>query len=205
MSAFVAAALLILSFSVSARAESPKLTVYAERPESLGSVSSQSLQQELLRLLDPQVEWIWKGSSVAAKEQTADWIAVGSFDGVCSTAEVPASARNHGMVLAHTAISNGRVLPFFRVDCGRILQILAPALRSLSTESREVVFGRALGRVIAHEIYHVLERTTEHQASGIAKPFLSVSDLTAEGVAFERRTVAAQVAPAMSRDSSDSR
>jgi hypothetical protein len=202
MSATVSAALMILCLALSVRAETT-LTVYAERPDTLGLVSSQSMQQELQRLVAPGVVWIWKDSGIDAKG--ANWIAVGSFDGVCSARNLPdRSLDGHGNVLAHTAVANGRVLPFFRVDCTSVLRILAPALRPLDETSREELLGRALGRVIAHEIYHVMARTTEHHATGIGKAFFALADLTGEGVAFEHGAVA-QGTFTPERETSDSR
>ncbi|HYR43293.1 MAG TPA: hypothetical protein VER98_09735 [Terriglobia bacterium] len=49
----------------------------------------------------------------------------------------------------------------------------------LGTRVEPSVLGRALGRVAAHEIYHIVAQTTEHQESGIAKAAFSVRDLTA--------------------------
>jgi hypothetical protein len=43
---------------------------------------------------------------------------------------------------------------------------------------------RALGRVIAHEIYHILAQTTEHDESGVAKAAFSLEDLMVDGFAF---------------------
>jgi hypothetical protein len=206
MLALVSAALLVIFLSLGAHAQSRTITVYAERPDSLGATSTESLQQEMLRLLAPaRVKWVWKDAARSIEFNDTDSIAVGSFDGVCSVAGLPMANRSpdgDASVLGHTSISNGRVLPFFRVDCGSILRVLTPALRSLSSQSREEVFGRALGRVVAHEIYHVLSRTTQHQTSGVAKPVFSLNDLTAEALAFERRS--AQLTPAPSRNSSSS-
>jgi hypothetical protein len=201
MSAIVSAALVILCLALNVRAETTTLTVYAERPATLGPTSTQFMQQELQRLVAPGVEWVWKEAGVDAKG--ANWIAVGSFDGVCSVRELPDHV-DGSSVLAHTAVANGRVLPFFRVDCTSILRILTPALRHLDETSREIVLGRALARVIAHEIYHVTARTTEHHSSGIGKAFFALADLTNDGAGFER-TVIAQETIAVERETSDSR
>src|SRR5262249_13086397 len=74
--------------------------------------------------------------------------------------------------LADTSISNGHVLPFFRVDCPRLI-------RMLGSQLEPSVLGRALARVIAHEIYHIVARTTDHQQNGVAKAVFSLRDLTA--------------------------
>jgi len=44
----------------------------------------------------------------------------------------------------------------------------------------DVVFGRAIARVLAHELYHVLARTESHAAKGVAQRALSGSDLAAD-------------------------
>lgn len=56
--------------------------------------------------------------------------------------------------------------------------MLASRLEPLSLPLRRVVFGRALARLIAHEIYYVLAQTTGHPDSGVAKPWFSLNDLT---------------------------
>ncbi|HLH32228.1 MAG TPA: hypothetical protein VKY31_13575, partial [Terriglobia bacterium] len=48
-----------------------------------------------------------------------------------------------------------------------------------------VLFGRAMARVMAHEIYHVLAAATDHAGSGIAKPSLSFEDLVSDRFAFD--------------------
>src|SRR5207249_4430626 len=74
--------------------------------------------------------------------------------------------------LADTSIANGRILPFFRVDCTRLIGLFG-------TEVEPAVLGRALARLLAHEIYHIVAQTAEHQKSGVAKAVFSIRDLTA--------------------------
>jgi hypothetical protein len=44
--------------------------------------------------------------------------------------------------------------------------------------------GRALARVLSHELYHVLARTTGHAREGVAKPSLAGADLSSAYLAF---------------------
>ena len=89
-------------------------------------------------------------------------------------------------VLAETPVqARGRVLPFFTVDCGRLVQTLWPTLNYLGVPLRQSMLGRALGRVIAHEIYHILTQAKDHTDSGIAKASLSIQDLMTERFAFD--------------------
>ena len=47
-----------------------------------------------------------------------------------------------------------------------------------------------MARVVAHELYHVLMRTTEHARAGVARSCFSSSDLLAERFEFEAATLA---------------
>ena len=44
----------------------------------------------------------------------------------------------------------------------------------------EQVYGRALGRVLAHELYHIFARTCHHGQEGVAKTALSGKALISE-------------------------
>jgi hypothetical protein len=98
--------------------------------------------------------------------------------------------RQDAVSLADSSVSEGRVLPFVRVDCAYLAQMLAPALRGLPENNREAAFGRALARIIAHEIYHIMGETTEHQTRGVAKASFSVRDLMAEDFSFDHSSIA---------------
>ena len=52
------------------------------------------------------------------------------------------------------------------------------------------LYGRAMARVVAHELYHVLMRTTEHARAGVARSCFSTSDLLTERFEFEGATLA---------------
>src|SRR5262249_4569893 len=48
----------------------------------------------------------------------------------------------------------------------RALSYLAPAA---TAEQRQKALGLAMGRVVAHELYHVLAHTTEHTQRGLTQ------------------------------------
>jgi hypothetical protein len=87
-------------------------------------------------------------------------------------------------VLAQTHIVDGRVLPFADVLCDAVRQLVAPDLRAAVARDRDALFGRALGRVAAHELYHILLRTTEHAHSGLSRAEQSAPDLLTSQAAF---------------------
>lgn len=172
----------ILCFSICATAQTRTLHVYPGPANSLDSVSANSLELELKRVLTPAgivPAWI-KASEKADVHVEVERLVVGTFEGNCSVENLLSSAAPvRTKTLADTSVSNNRILPYFRVDCARVIRTLAPTLQPLSVPFRAAILGRALARVIAHEIYHILAETADHQDFGIAKAQLSLADLTA--------------------------
>jgi hypothetical protein len=170
----------ILGFSVCATAQTRTLDVYPGPATGLDSVSVNSLELELKRVLAPAgIVPAWRKASDSAGKVEAERLVVGAFDGNCSVETLPSSAAPvRTRTLADTSVSRNRILPYFRVDCVRIIRTLAPLLQPLNVPFREAILGRALARVIAHEIYHILAQTADHQDFGVAKAQLSLADLT---------------------------
>jgi len=71
----------------------------------------------------------------------------------------------------------GKVLPFADIDCDSVRKLIDRELRRASAGLREDILGRAMGRVVAHELYHILLHTTSHGRDGLARPAQSRSDL----------------------------
>ncbi|MGP8248142.1 MAG: hypothetical protein ACLQVN_26965 [Bryobacteraceae bacterium] len=47
---------------------------------------------------------------------------------------------------------------------------------------QELLFGRALGRVLAHEVYHMMAKTTRHGSTGVTMPALSDAQLITDSL-----------------------
>src|SRR5262249_1552095 len=146
------------------------LALYAEPARGLEPESDSIMRAELQRLLAPAgLEIVWKSLATRKAGEDFEFVAVSSFDGSCAvepTSPSPTTASIPG-----TSISNGRILPFFRVDCARLM-------RMLGSQPEPAVVGRALARVMAHEIYHIVAQTKDHQQAGVAKAVFSIRDLT---------------------------
>jgi len=175
------AASLVLFASVCAQAQTRTLALYAGPAPGLNTESTLVMRAELQRLLVPAgLQVVWKDSIVRRNGEDFELIAVGTFEGSCSP-EKPAQTGIAASV-ADTSMSNGRVLPFFRVDCTRLIQALGRSINSL-------VFGRALARVIAHELHHIVARIADHQDSGVAKAVFSAQDLTDARFEFDSASI----------------
>jgi hypothetical protein len=79
------------------------------------------------------------------------------------------------------------ILPFSDVDCDRIRAFIRRGLLSLPEGDREAIFGRAMGRVLAHELYHVFAKTGRHGSRGIGKAAYSVQELLSPNFRFQER------------------
>ena len=169
--------LLVLFVSVCAQAQTHTLAVYAGSASGLHPESKSAMKAEVQRLLSPAtLEVIWKNTAEKRAGEDFEFVAVASFEGSCAVSQaVPAVAT---VSLADTSVSDGRILPFFTIDCTRVIQMLGPHVEP-------TVLGRALGRIIAHELYHIVARTSDHHDTGVAKAAFSIRDLTNSRFEFD--------------------
>src|SRR5262249_25045036 len=74
---------------------------------------------------------------------------------------------------------------------------LQSGLFVLPPREREAAFGRALARVAAHELYHILARTAQH-GSGLSKALFSPKELLSDEFRFDERESEALRSPSES-------
>lgn len=110
----------------------------------------------------------------------------------------------HGMeriesesALGFTHSVDGHLLPFVEVLCDRV-RALTMFRRTNEVREPALVFGRALGRVLAHEMFHVLAETSSHADEGLVRPNLSGLELTSHYLGLDRKSVR-KLASAISR------
>ncbi|MCU1263483.1 MAG: hypothetical protein JWO80_6368 [Bryobacterales bacterium] len=149
-----------------------------ERPASERAVVA--MHEEVARIMGPlgwQPEW----HALEEAPSTLPLFVILSFKGVCRV-QTGFSQDPDSLTLASTEVSGTHVLPFSSVECNKVRSLL-PGLR-WDRES-ETVLGRALGRVIVHELYHFLLQTRKHAAKGIANAFQTSRELTAAEFRFD--------------------
>ena len=147
------------------------------------------------------VEWRDHGNST----ETDGFLTVLELRGVCETPDHRADESVlTGAKLASTAVTDGRILPFSWVNCETLTQFLTPVIMDQPDERREFLYGRAMGRVVAHELYHILSNEPGHEEDGVAKPSFTTHDVLADQFNFNHATLAkfqAGPAPAAATDS----
>jgi hypothetical protein len=90
-----------------------------------------------------------------------------------------------GASLAETSVSDGVVLPFSRINCANLTRLIGPMLAGESGAQRDYVYGLAMARVAAHELYHVMMGWRSHSHEGICKASFSANDLLDERFDFD--------------------
>lgn len=143
-----------------------------------------TMKQELAVVLAGfALHWIVKGDS-AAESRTYSRAFIVRFRGTCAV--IPGqrgSEPEEPIVLGDTVTSEGRILPYSEIDCDRLQAFLRTA--HLSEAGQEARLGRAGGRVLAHELYHVLLQTPEHARKGLARAVYTPAALVSQSLLFE--------------------
>lgn len=159
-------------------------------PGFAGSEAMVEFRQEterVLRLSNARLEW--RESGRQAPHESFDRLAVLRITGSCERHGFPAPAK--GLALGMTHVSDGRILPFIEIHCARVVAVLAPRLGKQNPRVEIGIVARALARVAAHEIYHVLANSAEHDTAGLAKEALSLNDLYGYDISLSARSLRA--------------
>ena len=120
--------------------------------------------------------------SQAAAEQFNDLV-VFRMKGRCEMDAMPALLDERGP-FAWAFTADGNVLPFGEVKCDRVRESIKTALKPSDYKKADELYGRALGRVVAHELYHMLANTKTHGKTGVFKDALSAQQLVSEKLDF---------------------
>src|SRR5260370_15351929 len=75
--------------------------------------------------------------------------------------------------LGWTHSADGALLPFSELACDNIRHAVQSAMRADDYPRADLLLGRAMGRVVAHELYHIVGATSGHGHEGVGRPALS--------------------------------
>jgi len=108
--------------------------------------------------------------------QSFDNLVVVRFKGKCVLDPVPWLYDERGP-LAFTYATAGAVQPFSEVACDQVANAARSAMSGRDFAHADLLFGRALARVMAHELVHILSKSADHGREGVARSALSGSNL----------------------------
>ena len=151
-------------------------TQYEHPPPSVVVIAMQN--EVYAQLNGDGLRFSWRSLPMTVTEVWND-LAVLSFKGYCEPVARPPVAKPN-QNLGWTHVIDGEVIPFADIDCNAIHAFVDRELSPLSSALREAVFGRAVGRVVAHELLHVFARAKSHSSEGVDRPTITVGELLAE-------------------------
>jgi hypothetical protein len=169
----------------------PAVTVYTQFDKPYSAVSLDEMKHELETIMGPLgLDFAWRSLAGARGNEVSAELVVVTFKGTCEMDDELGLGLETG-ALGWTHMSDGAVLPFSDLDCDKIRRFISPEIRSLDAACREVVYGRALGRVLAHELYHVFTNTTRHASWGVAKALYTAHELVSDHFQFQEKDTTA--------------
>jgi hypothetical protein len=147
--------------------------------------TTKEMQREAASILGASgVQLSWKSRAEASTEDYSDLVVM-TFRGNC--AGEPAMPRyDESGPYAVTWTTDGRVLPFGEVDCPKVIQSARSAMWGGDLARADSLYGRALGRVVAHELVHMLTKTGAHAKDGVQREALSPRDLTGASLTLSK-------------------
>lgn len=153
------------------------LTVYMRDAGECSSRLLSEMQAEAGGIMRPAgIILVWRHFHHARCAEPVPALVVLTLEGACRS-EGRCRAAGPSAPLGWTHRTDGEILPFCVVDCDRVRQVVDPNIRYLPVETRDFLYGKALGRVVAHELYHIVANTAGHATDGLAKPLLTASEL----------------------------
>ncbi|HLY15962.1 MAG TPA: hypothetical protein VKR61_02000 [Bryobacteraceae bacterium] len=152
-----------------------------EASHSTPATAAMKLEAEKL-LKGSGVTLEWRMLSELSPEESFPRIAVVKLKGRCEMTPFVPAAADVAAPLGITYREDGRVIPFSEVECDRVRSTLGGARLTANPEARELLFGRALGRVLAHELLHVVNHSGRHTKDGVTQKYLSAARLTGEQI-----------------------
>jgi hypothetical protein len=156
------------------------LTIVLQFDARHSEQSIREMKRELQSLMrNSGVELNWRQlDELSASDSFASLVVV-RFHGFCEMQAQAPPLSDEPVALGYTHLANGHVIPFADVECDRIRSSLASAETGQNMHS-DLQLGRAIGRVLAHELHHIIDRTRAHTEHGISRKSLSPRDLIAD-------------------------
>jgi hypothetical protein len=175
-----------LGCAVTAAATDVTVVIDFNGPHSERSIDEMKREAEGI-LKDSGLHLDWMARSEVGKSSFPNLVLV-RFNGRCVLEPEPMLYDERGP-FAFTYSSDGEVLPFTEVACNHVTASVQSAISGDDFSRLDYLMGRALGRVVAHELVHILTRSHSHAREGVAQAALSGRELIGAPVKLTRADV----------------
>lgn len=159
----------------------PAIGVYIDFDAVPSQRSVDEMKREAGKILDSAGYFLdWRALKQNHGNEVFSNVVVVKFHGKCRLEYPLPGGAQEEVTLASTLVDRGHVLPFSDVQCDQVRKAL-PYARS---RDRQKAFGLALGRVVAHELYHFLADKPRHAATGLGRASHDWLDLVSGTATF---------------------
>lgn len=174
------ACLMFASLPAFAAAKTTNVTIVMDFKGPYSPRSIEAMKHETQGILkDAGLRLDWKSRDEAAASSFPDLVVV-TFNGACQLPPPPLYDELGEIgPLGSTYETDGRVQPFTDIACDRIGKFVRSGLRGGDLKKADLLIGKALGRVVAHELVHMLTGAKDHSHQGVFEPSLTVQQLVA--------------------------
>lgn len=162
------------------------ISVVVESSVTLEESLTLAMERELARIFAPADTKI---ALVVAHERAEHpvfdtEVIVMRVRGRCELGPMPPLNGHKPDTLGRTFVTDGVILPFVELDCKQISGALRQRLSGVRADERPALLGLAMARVLAHEIYHVLARTSAHSPYGVAAETMGAEQMLSDRLDF---------------------
>ena len=157
------------------------LTVFLdfESAHSARSVAEMKVETEKL-LAASGVSIGWRTVDGFRLGESFPKIAVIKLSGQCTLTSFQPAVPENDTRLGFTYRTDGAIIPFGEVECNEIRATLSAAHLAAAGDTGDALLGRAMGRVLAHELFHMLSGSAAHSKQGLMQKYLSAAKLVGD-------------------------
>ncbi len=167
---------LFATVAAAAAIRTEALTIVLEFQGSHSARSIDEMKRELEGILkDAPLAIDWRMRADIAQVPPGNLV-VFRFRGKCVLEPVGYLYDERGP-MAFTYSTDGAVQPFSEVACDKVAGTVRSAMSPADFARADLLLGRALGRVLAHELVHMLSKSGKHGERGVARPALTPAQL----------------------------
>ena len=181
--------LLLLAGLVAMPASALDLTVLLDIEQAHSQRALVEMRKELAKVFRPtHVNIDVRLRQDVKPEETYNDVVLVKLKGTCRMQNFAALMDERGP-FAWTHTVDGKILPFSEVACGHIARSIQQAMGDRVVDG-ERMLGRAIARVMAHEIVHMVGKSASHSQAGVFRHALSGSQLIADKLELDPEDVA---------------
>ncbi len=163
-------------FACAAVACAADITVVVDFDGPHSERSVQQMKRETEEIFKPAGLHIdWRARTDVGRESYENLVLV-HFKGKCMLQPVAMLYDERGPY-AFAYNSDGDVLPFSEVECEPVAASVHSAMDGDDFARPDYLMGRALGRVLAHELVHILTKSAAHGRDGVTQATLTGREL----------------------------